>query len=330
MTSTPTVTGKVRQPAYVTVGEFYERHREKLRLRLLGSDVGFARRISEPTVNRPGLALAGFYEYFAKKRIQVIGFQEFSYIQSLPVAAQRQRFGELCNHELPCLIMCRRLDLPKSLLTIANNAGISVFQTSTTTMRFLNAATIALEIDFAPSVSDHASMVDVKGMGILLRGSSGAGKSETVLGLLERGHCLIADDLVHLRAVEGREIVASAPAHNRYHMEVRGLGIINVASLYGIGAIRPEKRVDLVVQLVSPKSMNDVERVGTERKTINILGISIPLVELPVAAGRDMAQLVEVAALDQKLKNLGHNSALEFSKNLLNLMQNREASLRPL
>lgn len=329
MTNTPTVQGKIRQPASLKVGEFYERHRETLRLRLLGTDVGFQRRISEPTVNRPGLALAGFYEYFAKKRIQVIGFQEFSYIQSLPVAAQRQRFGELCSQELPCLIMCRRLELPKSLLSIANQAGISVFQTSMTTMRFLNAATIALEIDFSPSVSDHASMVDVKGMGILLRGQSGAGKSETVLGLLERGHCLIADDLVHLRSIEGREVMASAPAHSRYHMEVRGLGIINVASLYGIGAIRPEKRLDLVVQLVSPKSMNEVERVGAEPKTTSILGITVPLVELPVAAGRDMAQLVEVAALDQKLKNLGHNSALEFSKNLLNMMQNREGSERP-
>lgn len=313
--------GKIRRPSHISVGEFFKRHRAALKIKLLGTEAGFSRLISEPTVNRPGLALAGFYTYFAKKRIQVIGFQEFSYLASLSEPQQRQRFEELCDHELPCLIMCRKLELPKTLLKFANEAGLSVFQTSMTTMRFINAATIALEFDFAPSVSEHASMVDVRGIGVLIRGSSGTGKSETVLGLLERGHSLVADDLVHLKSIEGRELVGSGPMQGRFHMEVRGLGIINVASLYGIGAIRPEKRLDMVVHLVSAKDINEVERVGAEARTTSILGQDVPLVELPVLPGRDMAQLVEVAAMDQKLKTLGHNSALEFSKNLLNLMK---------
>ncbi len=312
---------RIRRPSHITVGEFFDRHHAALRMKLLGTQAGFARLISEPTVNRPGLALAGFYSYFAKKRIQVIGFQEFSFLESLPSAEQKKRFEELCDHELPCLIVCRGLELPRSLLKFANDAGLSVFQTSMTTLKFLNAATIALEYEFAPSISDHASMVDVRGIGILIRGSSGTGKSETVLGLIDRGHSLVADDLVHLRSIEGREIVGSAPVHGRFHMEVRGLGIINVAALYGIGAILPEKRLDLVVHLVSPKDMNEVERVGAEPKFTTVLDIAVPLVELPVLPGRDMAQLVEVAALDQKLKILGHNSAFEFSKNLLNAMR---------
>lgn len=311
---------RIRRPSHITVGAFYERHRESLKMKLLGTEAGFARLISEPTVNRPGLALAGFYSYFAKKRIQVIGFQEFSFLESLPSGEQKKRFEELCDHDLPCLIVCRGLELSRTLLKFANEAGLSVFQTSMTTMKFLNAATIALEFDFAPSVSDHASMVDVRGIGILIRGSSGTGKSETVLGLIDRGHSLVADDLVHLKSIEGRELVGSAPANGRFHMEVRGLGIINVAALYGIGAILPEKRLDLVVHLVSAKDLNEVERVGAEPKFATIMDIQIPLVELPVLPGRDMAQLVEVAALDQKLKSLGHNSAIEFSKNLLNVM----------
>ena len=315
---------KVRRPSHITVGTFFERHCEALRMKLLGTEAGFARLISEPTVNRPGLALAGFYTYFAKKRIQVIGFQEFSFLESLSSVEQKQRFEELCDHELPCLIVCRGLELPRSLLKFANDAGLSVFQTSMSTLKFLNAATIALEFDFAPSVSDHASMVDVRGIGILIRGRSGTGKSETVLGLIDRGHSLVADDLVHLKSIEGREIVGSAPEHGRFHMEVRGLGIINVAALYGIGAILPEKRLDLVVQLVSAKDINEVERVGVEPKFSTILDIPVPLVELPVLPGRDMAQLVEVAALDQKLKSLGHNSAAEFTKNLLNIMKKNQ------
>ncbi len=315
------VAAKIRQPTHITVGQFFERHSESLKMRLLGTDAGFSRLISEPTVNRPGLALAGFYDYFAKKRIQVIGNQEYAFLGSLPSGEQKKRFEELCDHELPCIIVCRGLDLPKALLKFAHEAGVSVFQTSMRTMKFINAATIALEFDFAPSVSEHGSMVDVRGIGILLRGASGTGKSELVLGLLDRGHSLVADDLVHLTSIEGREISGTAPEHGRNHMEVRGLGIMNVAALYGIGAIRLEKRLDLVINLVSAKDLNDVERVGAEQKTHAILGIDLPMVELPVLPGRDMAHLVEVAALDQKLKCLGHNSAVEFTKNLLNRMK---------
>lgn len=317
---------KVRQPAHVTVRDFYERHREELQLRLLGSEAGFDRLISEPTVNRPGLALAGFYTYFAKKRIQVIGNQEFSYLESLGGEAQVGRFADLCAQDFPCLIVCRDIVFPPVLLEVAERQGVSVFSTRTRTMKFINAATIALEFDFAPSVSEHGSMIDVRGMGVLIRGPSGTGKSETVLGLVERGHSLVADDLVHLKAIEGREIVGSAPEAGRYHMEVRGLGIINIPALYGIAAMRLNKTLDLVVNLVPDADPRSFERVGAETRHYTILGIDIPLVELPVLPGRDMSLLVEIAALDQKLKGFGHNTALEFNNNLLKLMQRKSTS----
>ena len=327
MPSSPsTRSPKVRQPSHISVRDFYERHRDELRLRLMNSETGFDRLISEPTVNRPGLALAGFYAYFAKRRIQVIGNQEFSYLESLSSREQSARFAQLCTHEFPCLIVCRDIQLPKGLLEVAESARISVFSTKTRTMKFINAATIALEIEFAPSVSEHGSMIDVRGIGVLIRGASGIGKSETILGLVERGHSLVADDLVHLRSVEGREVVGSAPEMGRYYLEVRGLGIINIPALYGIAAMRLEKRLDLVVSLSVHTDISEFERVGTTPKVYTIMGIEVPLVELPVLPGRDMSLLVEVAALDQKLKGFGHNTAVEFNKNLLKLMQKNQIS----
>jgi HPr kinase/phosphorylase len=317
---------KVRQPAHISVREFYERHHEALCLRLLGSEAGFARLISEPTVNRPGLALARFYAYFAKKRIQVIGNQEFAYLESLTPADQIARFAELCAHDFPCLVLCRDIQLTGALIEVAEAARVSVFCTKMKTMKFINAATIALEIEFAPSINEHGSMIDVRGIGVLIRGASGTGKSETVLGLVERGHSLVADDMVHLRAIEGREIVGSAPELGRYYMEVRGLGIINIPALYGIASMRLDKRLDLVVSLVADVDIGHFERVGAEPRHHTIMGIDIPLVELPVLPGRDMSLLVEIAALDQKLKSFGHNTAVEFNKNLLKLMQRKQIS----
>ena len=317
---------KVRQPTHITVGKFFELRREELQLRLIGTEQGMNRLISEPTVNRPGLALAGFYSYFAKKRVQVIGNQEFSYLESLAPAEQQLRFTELCAHEMPCLILCRGLQLPQELLQVANDAGLAVFQTSMRTMKFINAATLCLELDFAPSTSEHGSMIDVRGIGVLVTGASGTGKSETVLGLVERGHSLVADDLVHLRLGEGREIIGKSPDSGRFYMEVRGLGIINIPALYGISAMRLEKRLDLVVNLVACSNPNDFERVGAEQRYTKVLDVDIPFVELPVLPGRDMSLLVEVAALDQKLKAIGHNSAVEFNRNLLKMLEAKRTS----
>jgi HPr kinase/phosphorylase len=221
-------------------------------------------------------------------------------------------------------VISRGFRLSPELLAIAEAAGIAVFRTPMVTMRFINAATIALELDFSPTITEFGSMVDILGVGVLIRGASGVGKSECVLGLIERGYSLVSDDVTRLKSLEGRELMATAPQLTRYHMEVRGIGIINVVSIFGIGAIRIEKRLDLVVTLKDWQELEEVDRIGLDRELYEILKIQIPHVTIPVRPGRDIARLIEVAAMDEKLKGLGLNSAVEFNERLLGLMETQK------
>ncbi|HEY6205867.1 MAG TPA: HPr(Ser) kinase/phosphatase [Chthoniobacterales bacterium] len=307
----------------VTVETFYTAHAEKLQMKLEGPRVGFHRKIREPTINRPGLALSGFYTYFAEKRVQVLGAAEHSYLKSLTKNLRAQRFRELCAHRIPCLVISRGFHLAPELLEVTEQARIAVFRTPMITMKFINAATIMLEMDFSPTVTEFGSMVDILGVGVLIRGQSGIGKSECVLGLIERGHSLVADDVTRITSLEGRELMATAPELTRNHMEVRGIGIINVASVFGIGSIRIEKRLDLVVTLKEWQDLESVDRIGLDQEFYEILGMKVPHVTIPVRPGRDIARLIEVAAMDQKLKGLGQNSAVEFNAKLLNLMETK-------
>src|ERR1051326_1567971 len=305
----------------VTVEGLYNSHAEKLQMKLEGPRVGFHRKIREPTINRPGLALSGFYTYFAEKRVQVLGAAEHSYLKSLSSTLRVRRFQRMCEHKIPCLVMSRGFHLAPELVAVAAAAKIAVFRTPMITMKFIKAATLALEMDFSRTVTEFGSMVDILGVGVLIRGASGIGKSECVLGLIERGHSLVADDVSRITSLEGRELIATAPPLTRNHMEVRGIGIINVAHVFGIGSIRIEKRLDLVVTLRDWHELEEVDRIGLDRECYQILGMEVPHVTIPVKPGRDIARLVEVAALDQKLKGLGQNSAVEFNEKLLNLME---------
>jgi HPr kinase/phosphorylase len=307
----------------VTVESFYNSHAEKLAMKLEGPRVGFNRKIREPTINRPGLALSGFYTYFAEKRVQVLGAAEHSYLKSLAPRARVRRFRALCARKIPCLVVSRGFHLDPALLAVAAEEKIAVFRTPMITMKFINAATIALEVDFSPTVTEFGSMVDILGVGVLIRGASGIGKSECVLGLIERGYSLVADDVTRITTLEGRELMATAPDLTRNHMEVRGIGIINVASVFGIGSIRVEKRLDLVATLKDWQEVEAVDRIGLDRAFYEILGLQVPHLTIPVRPGRDMARLIEVAAMDQKLKDLGENSAVAFNTKLLNLMDQK-------
>src|SRR6266436_4358590 len=307
----------------VTVEGFYNSHAEKLHMKLEGQRVGFHRKIREPTINRPGLALSGFYTYFAEKRVQVLGAAEHSYLKSLSSSVRVKRFRELCERKIPCLVVSRGFHLAPELLVVTAEAKIAVFRTPMITMKFINAATIALEMDFSPTVTEFGSMVDILGIGVLIRGVSGIGKSECVLGLIERGYSLVADDVSRITSLEGRELMATAPELTRNHMEVRGIGIIDVAKVFGIGSIRIEKRLDMVVTLKDWNEMEEVDRTGLDREFYEILDIKVPHVTIPVRPGRDLARLIEVAAMDQKLKSLGSNAALEFNTKLLNLMEKK-------
>ncbi|WP_245846520.1 HPr(Ser) kinase/phosphatase [Prosthecobacter debontii] len=310
----------MKRPSSITVEEFFKTNEKALKLRLIGSDVGFKRKISEPSVNRPGLALSGFFTYFAYKRVQIIGNSEFSFLEGLDPKLRAARFSQLCTWDIPCLVVARGHRLSEDLVAIANEAGISVFQTSMITMKFLNAATIKLEWAFAPTMLVHGCLVDVQGIGVLIQGKSGCGKSESVIGLLQRGGSLVADDAVRLRLVEEREIVGSAPEMTRNMIEIRGLGILNVAALFGVGSVRMSKRLDLAVNLVHLAESHDLERVGMASQSTEIMGLTIAKVDIPVAPGRDVAGLIELAALNYKLRTFGYNSAVEFDQRLLKKM----------
>ncbi len=315
---------RVKTVASISVGKFFEAHAEALGLSLHGQQIGFDRLISEPAMNRPGLALAGFFSYFAKKRVQVLGNSELSYLKKLPDSMRIDRFRRMCDREIPCIVVARGSVLDERLMEVAREHGIPVFGTSQVTMNFLNSATIRLEHEFAPSVTLHGCMVDMRGVGVLIVGKSGAGKSETAIGLLERGASLVADDMVRIKYVGG-DLVATAPDLSRGYMEIRGIGIINVANLYGLASIRPDKRLDLVVTLKPQADLNEVDRVGLQQKTYEILGQHVVHVEVPVGPGRDTARMVTIAALDQQLRRLGYNMADEFNQKLLHHMSGGRA-----
>ena len=296
---------------------------------LVAGQDGLARTIREPTINRPGLALSGHYSYFANKRVQIIGSAELSYLQNLESADREECIRRFFSANFPCLVIARqtkkkgakrRSDVPALIARLGEHAGVPVFLTPMITMKFINAATIALETDFAPRKSEHGSMVDILGVGTLVRGDSGIGKSECVLSLLGLGYSLVSDDITRFRAIEGRTLVGTSADLTRFHMEVRGIGIINVAALFGVRSTRFEKTLDLVVTLRDYREMEEVDRHGLQKNFYNILGIEVPHVIIPVRSGRDIGRLVEVAALDQKLKSQGTHSALEFNERLIKMM----------
>ncbi|HYE30641.1 MAG TPA: HPr(Ser) kinase/phosphatase [Methylomirabilota bacterium] len=301
----------------VTVEKFYTEHCSSLELKLVAGAGGLNRIIREPTVNRPGLALAGFTRYFAGKRVQVIGNAESHFLKSLSPSLREARYRQLLGHRIPCVVFCRGFKPDKLFLKIAEEADLPVFNTPQITMKFINLATLALELMFAPRSSELGSMVDILGVGVIIRGESGIGKSETVLALIERGYSLVADDVTKVTLVDGREVIGTSAEITRNHMEVRGIGIVNVAAMFGVKSIRKEKKVDLIVTLKTWEQVHDVDRLGIEDTYLRILGVDIPHITIPVRPGRDLARLIEVAAFQTKLKASGYNPAKELNDRLI-------------
>ncbi len=301
----------------VTVEKFYTQHADSLELRLVAGTKGLKRIIREPTVNRPGLALAGFTKYFASKRVQVIGSAESTFLKSLTPTQRISRYRDLFSHKFPCVVFSRDIRPDKLFHQAAEAVDIPIFQTSLITMKFINLATLALEMLFAPRGSEMGSMVDILGVGVLIRGESGIGKSEGVLALIERGYSLVADDITRVTLVDGRDVIGTSSELTRNHMEVRGIGIINVAAMFGVRSIRQEKRIDLIVTMKNWDEVPDVDRLGMEEEHVKILGVDIPHMTLPVRPGRDLARLIEVAAFHIKLKSSGYNPARELNDRLI-------------
>jgi len=304
-----------RQP--VTVELFYKEHAAALQMRSLTGESGFKRIIREPTVNRPGLALSGFKRYFAYKRVQAMGNAEVYYLRSLPPAELKARYADVFTYKIPCIVFSRNLKPDKELLAMAAKVGVPIFQTPLVTMKFINAATIALEMMFAPRGTELGSTVDILGVGVLIRGESGIGKSEAVLALIERGYSLVADDVTRVILIDGHEVMCTSVELTRDHMEIRGIGIINVAAMFGVKSIRKEKNLDLVITLKAWNEVEDVDRIGIEQEFVKILGVNIPHITIPVRPGRDLARVIEVAAFQTKLKMSGQNAAQELDDRLI-------------
>ena len=307
----------------LTVADFYKVQGKKLDLQLVSGAGGLEREIHVPELNRPGIALAGYFNYFAKERIQALGKVEIMFLKTLPPDLRKERLGLLLNLSVPCVIIGRRYKAPVELLDLANIRNIPIFRSSLVTMNVINMATNFLETVFAPEMTVHGVLVEVFGIGVLIQGASAVGKSESALGLIVRGHRLVSDDLVCLRLVGSNRIVGACHKLGQHRMEFRGLGIIDIQSLFGAARIMESRDIDISITLEERKAEKEYDRIGIDENTTEIFGIEIPHIVLPVKPGRDMALLVEVAALNHRLKQQGHNSGLEFQNQILKKIENK-------
>jgi len=309
-----------------TVGEFYHAGREQLELNIVQGEEYLGRVIPEPALNRPGLALAGFFQYFANKRIQVMGLAELTYLKSLQPEEREERIKQFFQTHIPAVAVTRGRKVPEVVLKLSKKMHVPVLRTSQITMNFINAATIILEDLGSPTKRMHGTMMDVMGMGVLITGDPGLGKSEIGLALIERGHSLVADDVTVLHRDRWGAIMCSALEVTRYHMEIRGLGLIHVPSLFGIASMRIRMKLDLIVQLKPLDGKTKLDRTGLSPHTVDVLGSRIPEITIPVAPGRDLSLIVEVAALNQKLKLMGHDAAKELDDKLIGMLSKKAGS----
>ncbi|MCH8539625.1 MAG: HPr(Ser) kinase/phosphatase [Opitutales bacterium] len=312
---------KTKRPKSITVAHFFHRYGESLKMELLGGSRGINRPILEGRVNRPAFALTGFFKFFSNKGLQIFGAAEMAYLKTLSEEEQFNILMELAKRTIPCLILTRNYLPTPAMERMAKQKNLPLLRTSMITRHFINAATVFMEQEFAPRITLHGTLMEIKGIGTLIRGKSGVGKSECALALVERGHSLVADDLTYISLLNEQELMGESSELNRGYMECRGIGIINVREMFGIRSVRREKRVDLVVNLIEWEAGMNEDRTGLEENFFDIHGIPVPLIEIPVRPGRDMARLVEVAALSLALKNMGHDSAKVFNERLIAHMQ---------
>lgn len=309
------------------VDDLYKRHGSNLCLELVAGEGGLRQRIKVPEVQRPGLSLSGYLKSPARRRILIFGRVEMEYLRDLDRDTRVSRLESILTPITPAVIVARRYRPTKELSSICEKRNIPLFRSSMTTMNLLSKLTLLLTEDFSPSISVHGTLVEVFGVGVLIKGDSSVGKSEAALGLIERGHRLISDDIVKVKKREASYIEGFGAELTRHHMEIRGIGIINVAHLYGAVCVRDNKSIDIVVKLETWDDHHFYDRVGVDEKYCDILGVQIPYHLLPVKPGRDVVLLLETIALNHRLKKMGYNSAKEFNTKLLEtIAQKRKKS----
>ncbi len=297
-----------------------------LDLECIGGRAGLVREIRIPDLNRPGLALSGFFDNFGNERVQIFGRGEHSYLQKLERENTSETIQTLFTLEIPCTIFTHGLVPSNDFIKIAEEAKCPILRTSLPTAEFNSRLLRAFGDVFANTITTHGVLVEVFGIGIFIAGDSGVGKSETALELIHRGHRLVADDAVEIKCINGNVLMGSGANKSLgHHMEIRGLGIINVTHLFGVGAIREEKQIQLIVELELWDSSKNYDRIGAEEKTRETLGVAIPYLLIPVKPGRNIPIILETAAMNERLKKMGYHSAKEFNQSVLKWLETENA-----
>ena len=316
--------------AALTVGRLYERLRETLELQPLGEATGLDRPVTSPEVSSPGLVLAGYVERFVPDRCQVLGETEISYLASLEPPRRREVLALFLALPLPCCFVTKGQDPPAELLELAADAGMPLFRSPLKTNEFYRRIKPAMEDEFAPRATLHGSLADVYGVGLLLQGRSGIGKSECVLDLVERGHRFVADDVVIAIRRGNDVLIGKAHELQRHYMEIRGVGLVDIQALFGIRAVRQQKRIEVVVELELWRGEEHVDRTGLDLVTTDILGVEVPKIRVPLVPGKNITVILEVIAMNHLLRYSGVNPAEAFNERLMAAMRKgRDGAPRP-
>ena len=303
------------------VQELDQDREHDLGLTLMAGRKGLKKGITHSQVQKMGLAMTGFIKFINPDRLQIIGNTEMDYLRTLSAEQQEKVIHQICNLDLSCLVITRNLEVPELLLQEADKRGIPLFRTALRSFDFIEQVTQYLEEKLASTTSIHGVLMDVFGVGVLILGKSGIGKSECALDLILRGHRLVADDMVSIQKRSPSSLIGSGFDVIKHHMEIRGLGIINIRSLFGVEAIREKKKIELVMELMEWDTNREYDRLGFEEEKYPILGVELPMLRIPVTPARNLTTIIEVAARNHLLKVMGYDSALEFEKKLLQKME---------
>ena len=298
---------------------------EKLNLKNLTPDVDMTeKKVVVPDINRPALQLTGFFEHFAYERVQLIGCVEYTFLENMEEDEKEKIYDMLLSYKIPCIIFCRNLKPDDSLIEKANKANVPVFSTETPTSAFSAEIIRWLNVELAPCISIHGVLVDVYGVGVLIMGESGIGKGEAALELIKRGHRLVSDDVVEIRKVSDETLVGTAPDITRHFIELRGIGIVDVKMLYGVQSVRETQNIDLVITLEEWDRDKEYDRLGLEEQYTEFLGNKVVCHQLPIRPGRNLAIIVETAAINHRQKSMGYNAAQELYKRVQQNMTKRK------
>ncbi|QOR66205.1 HPr kinase/phosphorylase [Cytobacillus suaedae] len=297
---------------------------EKFNLELVSGEEGINRPITTSDISRPGLEMAGYFTYYPAERIQILGKTELSFFERLSSEEKAIRMEKLCTDITPGILVSRGMEIPQELIDASERESVPVIRTEMKTTRLSSRVTNYLESKLAPTTAVHGVLVDIYGVGVLITGKSGVGKSETALELVKRGHRLIADDCVEIRQEDQDTLVGTAPDLIKHLLEIRGLGIINVMTLFGAGAVRNFKRITLVINLELWDQNKQYDRLGLEEETMKIIDTDVTKLTVPVRPGRNLAVIIEVAAMNIRLKRMGVNAAEQFSNRLTDVIEDND------